>query len=87
MKRVLITGAGSYIGQSFEQWTAFHYPGQFQTYTVDMIDGDWRETDFSGYDAVFHVAGIVHRKEKTGMQELYYTVNTKLPIATAKKAK
>ncbi|MBO5621322.1 MAG: NAD-dependent epimerase/dehydratase family protein, partial [Butyrivibrio sp.] len=58
--------------------------------TVDMIDGTWREKDFSGYDSVFHVAGIAHSdngkisKEK---EKLYYAVNTDLTVETAKKAK
>ena len=58
MKKIIITGANSYIGTSFEK-----YISNFEGYivdTVDMIDGSWREKDFSGYDTVFHVAGIAH---------------------------
>lgn len=60
MKKVLITGANSYIGMSFEVWAKKEHPGEFQIDTVDMIDGSWREKSFAGYDAVFHVAGIAH---------------------------
>lgn len=63
MKKILITGANSYIGTSFEKYMA-QWPEQYQVDTVDMIDGSWREKDFSGYDCVYHVAGIVHIKEK-----------------------
>ena len=89
MKKILITGANSYIGTSFEKYMA-QFDGEYQIDTVDMIDGTWREKDFSEYDAVFHVAGIAHSdsgkisKEK---EKLYYAVNTDLTIETAKKAK
>jgi UDP-glucose 4-epimerase len=55
-----------------------------------MIDGSWREKDFSGYDAVYHVAGIAHSdngKISAEKEKLYYAVNTDLTIETAKKAK
>ena len=58
MKKVLITGANSYIGTSFEAWAKEKYPEEFEIDTIDMVDGSWRETRFAGYDAVFHVAGI-----------------------------
>lgn len=89
MKRILITGANSYIGTSFERYME-QYADAYTVDTVDMIDGTWREKDFSAYDVVFHVAGIAHSdngkisKEK---ERLYYAVNTDLTIETAKKAK
>ncbi len=88
MKRILITGAGSYIGTSFE-----NYIKQFDgcsVDTVDMIDGSWREKDFSGYDAVFHVAGLAHSDIGDVTDEVkakYYAINCDLTIETAKKAK
>lgn len=87
MKKVLITGANSYIGMSFENWMAEKHPREFEIDTVDMIGDTWREKDFSGYDVVFHVAGIAHRKENKKNAQLYYQVNRDLTIATAKKAK
>ena len=36
MKKVLITGAKSYIGTSFENWVTDNYPGEFEIHTVDM---------------------------------------------------
>lgn len=89
MKKILITGANSYIGTSFEKYIS-QWPEKYQVDTVDMIDGSWREKSFAGYDAVFHVAGIAHSdsgkisKEK---EKLYRSVNTDLTIETAKKAK
>lgn len=38
MKKILITGANSYIGTSFERYIKENYPGDFQTDTLDMLD-------------------------------------------------
>lgn len=86
MKKVLITGANSYIGTSFENWLS-KYPEQYIVDTVDMKDGSWREKDFSSYDVVFHVAGIAHVSSDPKLKELYYQVNRDLTIETANKAK
>ena len=87
MKKILITGANSYIGTSFEKYIKENYPNDYAIDTVDMIDGSWREKDFSGYDSVFHVAGIAHQKETKKNAELYYKVNRDLAIEAAQKAK
>ncbi len=90
MKRILITGADSYIGVSFENYIKTNYSADYTVDTLDMIDGSWREKDFSGYDAVFHVAGIAHAdvgKVSEETKTLYYKVNTDLTVETAKKAK
>ena len=89
MKRILITGANSYIGTSVEKYLA-QWPDQYQVDTIDMVDGSWREKSFSGYNSVFHVAGIAHQdsgKITEERKQLYYKVNTDLTIETAKKAK
>lgn len=86
MKRVLITGANSYIGTSFENWVKENNR-DFIVDTVDMIGEVWKEKDFGGYDAVFHVAGIVHQKKNAVPDETYYKVNCDLVIDVAKKAK
>ena len=90
MKRILITGANSYIGTSFEKYIKENYAYQYVVDTVDMIDGSWREKSFAGYDAVFHVAGIAHSdngKVCAEQEKLYRSVNTDLTVETAKKAK
>lgn len=90
MKKILITGANSYIGCSFETYVREHYAQELKIDTVDMIDGTWREKDFSGYDAVFHVAGLAHADVGNVSEEVkqkYYAVNTDLTIETAKKAR
>ena len=86
MKKILITGANSYIGTSFEKWL-MREPDRYKVETIDMKDGSWKEKDFSKYNVVFHVAGIVHIKETSANQNLYYKVNRDLAYETAKKAK
>ncbi len=86
MKRVLITGANSYIGTSFEAFL-HAFGDEYLVDTVDMLDGAWRDTDFSVYDSVFHVAGIAHQKETRDNAESYYKVNRDLAIEVAAKAK
>ncbi|KAF1303527.1 NAD-dependent epimerase/dehydratase family protein [Enterococcus sp. JM9B] len=84
MKRILITGANSYIGTSFETYMQ-QFGDDYQIDTIDLKDGSWKEKDFSGYDSIIHLAAIVHVKEKN--EELYYQVNRDLAVETAKKAK
>ncbi len=89
MKRILITGANSYIGTSVEKWLQKE-PGAYQVDTLDMQGAKWKEYDFSGYDVVFHVAGIAHAdvgKVTEEEEKKYYRINTDLTIEVAQKAK
>ncbi len=89
MKKILITGANSYIGTSFEKYVK-QWPEKYQVDTVDMLDGSWRDMSFVGYDVVFHVAGIAHSdngKISAERSKLYYRVNCDLTIEVAEKAK
>lgn len=85
MKRILITGANSYIGTSFENWLK-RYDG-YKVDTVDTMDNKWKNADFSVYDVIFHVAGIAHADPKPEMRDLYYRVNTDLAVEVAHRAK
>lgn len=87
-KKILITGTNSFIGTSFAEYLA-QWPEKYQIDSIDMVDGSWREKSFSGYDCVYHVAGIAHSDNSNGSAEksrLYYAINTELAIETAKKA-
>lgn len=86
MTKVLITGANSFVGTAVEQWL-MHNPGKYSVYTVDTINEKWRQTDFSRYDVVFHVAGIAHVDPKPSMAPLYYKVNRDLTAEIAAHAK
>lgn len=89
MKKILITGANSYIGTSFKKWMT-QFQDEYQIDTLSVRGDAWREHDFSGYDTVFHVAGIAHAdvsKVSEETKQLYYAVNRDLAIETAKKYK
>jgi len=86
MKKILITGKGSYIGT--------HVKAYLDTFTrdyivdeLDMLDVAWESFDFTDYDVVYHVAGIAHIKETKENEHLYYTVNRDLAVQVAEKAK
>ncbi|SJN37895.1 UDP-glucose 4-epimerase [Marinilactibacillus psychrotolerans 42ea] len=86
MKKILITGSSSYVGTSFKEWLEW-FPGKYIVDSISLRNELWREKDFSGYDAILHVAGIAHIKETKKNIDLYYEVNRDLAFETAKKAK
>ncbi len=86
MKRILIAGAGSYIGTALEMRMK-QRSNEYVVETLDMKNSTWDKVDFSVYHTIFHVAGIVHKKEKPEMEPLYQKVNRDLPLCVAKKAK
>ena len=86
MKKVLITGKNSYVGKSLENWLK-KYPDKYSIDTICLKDESWKGKDFSGYDVVFHVAGIAHVSSNPKLKEIYFKVNRDLTIETAKKAK
>ena len=89
-KKVLITGAGSYIGQSFIEYAQKHYHDNFEIEELDLKDESWKEKDFSNYDIIYHVAGIAHAdvgKVSEETKKKYYEVNTGLAVEVAEKAK
>lgn len=89
MKKILITGANSYIGVSFEKYME-KFGDEYSVDTADMIGDEWKNKDFSTYSVVFHVAGIAHSdngKLTAEKEALYKNVNFTLAVETAKKAK
>lgn len=86
MKRVLITGKNSYIGTNVEKWL-MREPDKYYVESISVRGEEWKSFDFSKFDVVFHVAAIVHKKEKPRMKEIYFKVNRDLPVEVAKKSK
>ena len=86
MKRILITGKGSYIGTHFRD-ELLKNPEKYEVEELEMRNDEWRNHDFSSYDVVYHVAGLAHSTPDESQRELYYRVNTELAYETAKKAK
>ena len=82
MKRVLVVGAGGYIGENFEAYVK----NMADVDTVDSYEG-WKNLSFEGYCCVLFAAGIAHRKQSESNKDLYFSVNRDLPLAVAQKAK
>lgn len=86
MIRVLITGAGSYVGESVRKYI-LSTSSDIEIDSVDTMGENWKHTDYSLYDVVFHVAGIAHVNADPKMEPLYYKINRDLTIEIAKYAK
>ena len=89
MKKILVTGVNSYIGNSFRTYMQ-NFPENFQLEGISVRNDAWKDLDFSAYEVVFDVAGIAHAdtghvSEET--KQRYYAVNRDLTIALAQKAK
>ena len=85
MKKILITGAGSYVGESVRKYILAKEPS-CQIDAVDTMGDNWKKADYSQYDVVFHVAGIAHVNADPKMEPLYYKVNRDLTIEVARHA-
>lgn len=89
MKKLLITGAHSYIGTAVGDYLS-RWPEKYEVTKVSVSDGSWKDLSFAGFDAVLHAAAIVHQpgsKHDPSQWELYERVNTTLAIEVAEKAR
>lgn len=86
MKKILITGAGSYVGESVRKYI-LSTSSDCQIDAVDTMGDNWKKADYSQYDVVYHVAGIAHVNADPKMEALYYKVNRDLTIDVARTAK
>lgn len=87
MIKVLVTGAGSYVGESVRAYIKKTAGGQIEMDAVDTFGDNWKQADYTQYDVVYHVAGIAHVNADPKMEPLYYKVNRDLTIEVAKHAK
>lgn len=85
MKKILVTGINSYIGNSLITW--FENRGGYHIEAISVKNDAWKNKDLSEYDVIIHLAGIVHLQEKKKMWSLYSSINCDLTYAVAKKAK
>ena len=90
MKKVLITGKTSYIGRSFKAYVEANYPAEIQVDSISVRGDAWQSYDFSGYDAVLHLAGKAHADVSNVSEKVkqeYYAINKDLAVAVAEKYK
>lgn len=85
MMRVVVTGAGSYIGAHIAAWLG-RFPDRFDVREAD-VRGEWNRDALSGCGAVIHVAGIAHQRETEENRPLYDQVNRALAVEVAREAK
>lgn len=81
MKNILIVGDHSYIGDKFIEFTK----GKFNVSEINVMNDEWQKLNFSEFNAVIHVAAIVHHPEIKD-ESLYYRVNGVLPANIAEKS-
>lgn len=77
--KILIIGKNSYIGNHIDEWLTKY---GHQVIQLDVLTDEWKTFDYSPYDAIVHVAGIVHQPNCQDW-ELYKRVNTDMPIQIA----
>ena len=80
---ILIIGKNSYIGNHIDEWLSNH---GHEVTQLDVLNDEWMYFDYSSYDAIVHVAGIVHQPNCQDWN-LYKRVNTDMPILIATMAK
>lgn len=81
MKNVLITGKAG-LSSTVKEYLL---SGGINAECLDVFGDNWKEENFSGYDTIVHVAGVVPgTNTKT---DDFYSVNTKKTADIAKKAK
>lgn len=83
MFNILVVGKNSYIGNHIKDWLC--KSGSNVT-ILDVLDPGWKTYDYSTFDVIVHVAGIVHRPHCTDW-DLYKSVNCDMPISIATMAK
>ena len=86
MRKILITGANSYIGEAVRRYL-LSFPKDYEVIVKDTIGWKPQTLDFQGIDVVFNVAGIAHIKETKKNEHMYYEINRDLVIEIAKSAK
>jgi len=82
---LLITGSGSFVGNAVRA----HLAGNpdFSVTMLSVRGDEWRDHDFSRYDAVLHAAGIAHVMTDDSMDAEYDAVNHRLTAEIARAAK
>lgn len=84
MKKILIYGKGSYIGEHYREGL------EARGHQVTMIDSLVQkpgEFSLDGYEVVINVVGIAHIKITPDMESLFYKINTDYAVDLCRMAK
>lgn len=81
MIRILITGAGSFIGTNFRKYSQFESIDE-----VSLQDTEPEDINFKNFDIVLHLAAIVHQSREIGEDE-YFRVNRDLCLRVAEQSR
>ena len=84
---ILITGKNSYTGTNLANLLLTH---GHKINSLSLHDSNWENENFSGFDSIFHAAGIAHddaKKINDSSKDLYFEINSNLAYNTALKAK
>ena len=84
MKKILIYGKGSYIGEHYREGL------EARGHEVTMIDSLVQkpgEFSLDGYEVVINVVGIAHIKITPDMESLFYKINTDYAVDLCRLAK
>ena len=82
IKTVLLTGASGFVGQRFLEYNK----NTFNIRTVSLVNTAVENIDFTGIDALVHLAGKAHQMTKID-DSIYFEVNTELTKKLALAAK
>lgn len=82
MRKIIITGANSFIGRYFIN----SFRNYYDISEVDLLTTPYENILFKPYEIVFHVAAIVHQSKKI-CEEQYFNVNKTLAYKIASQAK
>ncbi|MCH5342420.1 MAG: NAD-dependent epimerase/dehydratase family protein [Acetatifactor sp.] len=94
VRRILITGVNSYVGNSVEAYLKEYNSVQgrelYRVGKCSLREKSWEQESWNGYDAVLHMVGIAHAdighvSEET--KRRYYEINRDLAVRAAEKAK
>jgi len=81
MTRILITGAGSFVGSNF-----IHFSKYRDVEEISLFTNKPEDINFSQFDVVLHLVAIVHQSKQIPEKE-YYKINRDLCVEVAEQAK
>ena len=86
MKKLLITGENSYVSNELKKYIVKKCLN-IKVENISLKNEEWKKKDFSDFDAVIHLAALVHKNEKKLGYDDYEKVNVNLTRKLMDKCK